>query len=205
MTTARQVLLHMVTVVVVPTVLFLVGRSWWGLAGGVALALVWNLACQAARCGRGESLSVVLLLGLGSLLLRSSLALAFHSARMYFLVPSVFTVGMGITYIASAFTSRPLLEQIVGEFVPESMLERHPGLRGGLLRKATLVYGVEQLVSAAASIGLMYRISTGSYAAVHPMVSWLVLGVCAIVAWPVFRRELTILRRNRPELQPQAC
>ena len=147
--------------------------------------------------GWGQALSAVLLLGLAGLALRSSLAVAFHSARMYFLAPTVFTAGTGVTYIASAFTSTPLVSRIVGEFVPDSVLAGHEHILGGLLRKGTLFYGIEQLLTAAISVGMLLELSTTAYAAIHPIVSWLVLAGCALLALPLFRKELVVVRHAR--------
>lgn len=188
---------HLIVVVVMPTLCFLCGRQWWGLAGGVALALAWNLGCQAVRCLRGHALSAVLLLGLTGLLLRSSLAVVFHSARMYFLAPAVFTAGTGLAYIVSVFSPTPLVARIVGEFVPDSLLGQHERIPG-LLRKGTLFYGIEQVVSALISVGMVFHLSTTTYATIHPMTSSLVLLVCAAVALPLFRQEIGALVASRP-------
>lgn len=199
---ATKAVPHLVVVVVMPTVCFLAGCHWWGLAGGVGLALTWNLGGQTVRWARGQPLSAVLFLGLGGLLLRSLLAVTFHSARMYFLVPAVFTAGTAMAYIASAFTPTPLVARIVGEFVPESFLTEHEHIRNGLLRKGTLFYGVEQLLSAVISMAMVYRMSTTAYAAIHPVVSWLILAGCVLLALPLFRREVALVARTISSQHP---
>ena len=177
-----------------PAACFVVGRAWWGLAGGIGLTLGWNLGYQSVRWIRGRPLSVVLLLSLAGLVLRSSIALILHSARMYFLAPAVMTAVVGLAYIGSAFTSTPLVTRIAAEFVSEQTLGRPGHLSASLLRKGTLFYGCEQVLSAAVSVAMIYRLSSTTYAAVHPVASWLVLAVCGAVALPLFRRDLGLIR-----------
>jgi hypothetical protein len=185
---------RLLTLIVAPTACFLLGRAWWGLAGGIGLGLAWNLGFQLVRWARGQAFSAVLLLGLTGLVARSSLALTFHSARMYFLVPSVLTAATAVAYIASSFTAKPLGARIVGEFLGEQVLAGSTTGRADFLRKGTLFYGVEQLISAATSIVLVLRLPTTAYATVHPPVSWLVLGTCMVLAMPLFRTEVALLR-----------
>ena len=67
-------------------------------------------------------------------------------------------------------------------------------IQGGLLGKGTLFYGIEQLLTAAISVGMLLELSTTAYAPIHPIVSWLVLAGCALLAWPLFRKELVVVR-----------
>lgn len=187
---AAKAVPHVVVVVVMPSLCFLAGRSWWGLAWGVGLVLAWNFGCQIVRWVRGEQLSTVLILALGGLLIRSSLAVAFHSARLYFLAPAVLTAGTGVAYIASAFTPTPLVARLTAEFIPDSVMDIDDAGLARLLRKGTLFYGIEQLLISAMSVLMVFDLSTTTYAAVHPLISWVVFVLCSGLALPLFRKDI---------------
>ena len=191
---ASRAVPHLVVVAVMPTVWFLVGRSLWGLAGGVGLALAWNLGCQASRWARGQAFSTLLVLNLAGLVLRSALAVGLHSARLYFIAPALFTAGTGAAYFASAFTPTPLLTRVLSEFIPHVATNGDQPGSARILRKCSLFYGVEQLTTSIVSIGMVFQLSTTTYAAIHPVVSWLVLGACVAIALPIFWKDLPLVR-----------
>jgi hypothetical protein len=176
---------------VIPAVLFLVGRSAWGLAGGVILTLAWNVGFQAIRGVRGQPFSAILLLGLAELAIRSSAALALHSTRAYFVAPAVMTAMVGAAFIGSAFTTRPLAARVFWEIVPDTLLGRDDPRAAGLLRNAGVLYGGQQMAVAGVSILMLGTLSTTSYVAIHPMLSWVALGFLALAAAPMLRRHLS--------------
>jgi hypothetical protein len=178
---------------VIPAVLFLVGRSAWGLGGAVMLTLAWNVGLQAIRGVQGQPLSAILLLGMAELAIRSSAALALHSARAYFVAPAVMTAIVGAAFIATAFTSRPLAARVFWEIVPDTVIGRDDPRAARLLRNASVLYGSQQMAVAGVSILMLSTMSTTSYVAIHPMLSWVALGLLALAATPMLRRHLSHL------------
>lgn len=126
---------HLLVVVAMPAVCFLLGRSWWGLTGGVILALTWNCGCQAVRWWRGQPFSAVLAVSITELSVKTALALGMHSARAYFLAPAIMTAGLGAAYITSTFTGSPLLSRMVQEFLPIGFIRADDPHLARLLRK----------------------------------------------------------------------
>lgn len=172
-----------------PAACFIVGRNLWGLAGGVGAALVWGAAAQAWRMLRGEPCSAILLLGLIGLVVRSSVALSLHSARLYFIAPAVVTALTGVAYITSGLCGTPLLGRMVGELVPSTIIDTGGSRWRGLLRMASILYGSEQIIVACLSVFMVTKVSPSTYAAVHPMLSWAVLAVGVGLAAPLLRAE----------------
>ena len=167
-----------------PAVCFIEGRHLWGLVGGVVLALAWNGVAQAARILRGQSWSGILLVGLIGLVMRGSLALALHSARMYFVAPAVITAITGAAYVLSVFTPMPLVTRMFAELVPRNVVDPgHPRWRR-ILRRGTVFYGIEQIGMAVLSLFMVVRMSPTTYAAVHPVISSAVFAVAVAVALP---------------------
>ena len=170
-----------------PAVCFIVGRHLWGLVGAVLLALTWNLGAQAVRLLAGRDWSGILLLNLIGMALRGGLALGLNSARMYFVAPAVVTAITGLVYVVSAFTGTPLGARMLAELVPPSVLDPRSQRWRRLLRKGSVLYGLEQVLVAAVSVLLVGRLAPTTYAAVHPVISWAVLVVVAAVAVPLLR------------------
>ena len=187
---AIKALPNLVIAAVVPALCFFVGRHLWGLGGAVALAVVWNGSCQAVRRISGHPLSGLLLIGSIGLVIRASVALALNSSRVFFIVPAIVTAATGAMYVASGCTSSRLMTLLAADLVPDSVLDVSDARVGRLLRAASVLYGAEQLLIAVVSIVMLINLSTTVYVAVHPLVSWAVLGLVIAIAVPFFRQEL---------------
>lgn len=183
----RRAVPNLLVSAVGPALCFIVGRGLWGLLGGVGLALLWNASAQVLRIMRGGDWSALLAVGLVCLVGRCSLALAFHSARMYFVAPAVVTAATGAVYVWSAFTSAPLVARMFSELVPPEVVDPTSPRWQRALRRGTVLYGAEQMGVAALSLFLVANMSPTTYAAVHPAVSAGVFAVVAFAALPLLR------------------
>jgi intracellular septation protein A len=175
---------HLFIAAVVPSVCFVVGRDLWGLGGAVGLALGWNAACQTIRWRRGRPWSGLLVIGSVSLVLKATVALAMNSAQMFFLAPAVVTVLIGGIYIGSAFGPTPLVNRVVADLVPRSILDVEDPCVRTLLRIGSVIYGVEQMVAAVVSIIMVVHLSTTTYVALHELVSFAIFGLVVAIAVP---------------------
>lgn len=185
----RRALPNLLISAVGPAACFIGGRHLWGLAGGVALALLWNAAAQLGRILRGRSWSGILLVGLIGLVTRGTLALALNSARLYFVAPAVVTAISGVVYVSSAFTRSPLVSRMFSELVPPEVADPASPRWGRALRRGTIAYGTEQIGVAVLSIFMVGRMAPTTYAAVHPVVSWACFGLVALAALPFLRPD----------------
>jgi hypothetical protein len=202
---AAKALPNLVIVAVVPAVCFLVGRRLWGLSGAIALTLVWNGSCQALRRLLGKPLSGLLIIGSVGLVLRASAALVLNSARVFFIVPAIVTAITGAVYVASGCRSSRLMALVAADVMPESVLDVTDARVARLLRAGSVLYGAEQVLIAAVSIVMVTNLSTTAYVAVHPLVSWAVLGLVIAVAIPFFQQELRqVASAHRPALTSTA-
>lgn len=196
----RRAVPNLLVSAVGPAVCFIEGRHLWGLVGGVVLALAWNGVAQAGRILRGQPWSGILLVGLIGMVMRGSLALALHSARMYFVAPAVVTAITGAAYVMSIFTPMPLVTRMFAELVPPSVVDPgHPRWRR-ILRRGTFLYGIEQIGMSALSLFMVIRMSPSTYAALHPVISSAVFALVAAIALPF----LWPGRRGASRRQPAA-
>jgi intracellular septation protein A len=189
---------------VIPAACFLLGRHEWGLIGGVVLVVLWSLAYQAARWFKTRSISGLILIYLMVLALRSTGAIAFNSARMFYITPLIVTFIGGGVFIASGLLSRPLVSPIVNELVPNTVLDcKDPKVRSVMV-KITYLYGAEQLVCAAVLTVMVLNMSTTLYVTTHGVVSTLIMGLMVLAGIPLVWRELrTLIQWEKPV--PQAA
>ncbi len=186
---------------IIPMACFLIGERIWGLMDAICLALAWNGAYQAARWLRGRPVSGLLLLGLIEMVLRGSAALALRSVQVFFMAPAIVTAVVGAAFAGSGLLSKPLIGSIVADLVPDSVVDLDNPHATRVLRKASVVYGAEQLLIAVISILMILNLSATTYVAVHPLVSWPVLGLAVAGAAPFFREDLrSVLLKRQPEL-----
>jgi intracellular septation protein A len=188
---------------IIPAVLFLAGRHEWGLTGGIVLVVLWSASYTAARWIRTRSISGLVILYLVVLGLRGATAVAFHSASMFFITPSIITAIGGCVFIASALLSKPLVSPIINELVPTSVLDaRDPRVRSVMV-KISVLYGVEQLVCAAVLIVMVLNLSTTVYVTTHGAVSWFIMGLMFLVGIPLVWKELrTLIHWEHPAQEP---
>ena len=193
---ARHAAPHLLQATVGPSVCFLTGRALWGLNGALALALGWTGSCMALRAFRGKRMSGLLCIGATTLVLRAIVSLAMHSANAFFLAPAVVTAVMGMVYMGSALTRKPLLGRVLGDLVPSSFDLSDPGLLR-ISRIGSFVWGAEQTISAVVSIVLLMHVSTTKYVTMHEPVSWLIFLLVIGAAVPFFWGDIGALRVQR--------
>jgi intracellular septation protein A len=183
----------------VPAVCFIVGRRMWGLMGAICLALAWNGSCQAARWLRGRPLSGLLLIGLIGLIVRGSVAVALHSAQMFFIAPAVVTGICGLLFVGSGLMGRPLITPVVAELVPDSVLDVSDPQVARLMQRISVFYGAEQVVVAFVSVVMVLNLPTTTYLALHTVVSPLVLAAAVSGAGVLMREDLRgVIGRCQP-------
>lgn len=173
-----------------PSACFLTGRALWGLNGALGLALGWTGACMILRAARGRRSSGLLIIGTITLVLRVAVALALRSESAYLLAPTLVTAVIGAVYVASALVGAPLLGRFVGDLVPTAWVDAGDAHLSRLCRIATLVWGAEQILSAAVSLVMISKLSVASYLMVHTVVSWLTLAVVAGAVLPFFWKDV---------------
>lgn len=193
----RQAGPHILEATLGPTACFLTGRALWGIDGALALALGWTGACMGVRQLRGRRMSGLLVIGMTTLLLRAAVSLAMQSERAYLIAPALVTIVMGVIYIGSAMTTKPLLGRVVGDLVPRSWLDADDPRARRLCRIGSVVWGAEQVITAVISLGMIARLPTTTYMMVHEFVSWLICGAVMAAVVPFFWSDLRALRTAR--------
>ena len=191
---------HVIEGIVGPSAAFLAGHAAWGLGGALILAFVWTGSCLGLRIVRHGTPSGLLIIASVSLVLRTSIALVAHSPTAFFLGPDIITAVLGLAFVASAFTSKPLVARVAHDFVPARMLDLADPRAARLCRIASVLWGVEQLTTAAVTAALVFRFSPTKFVALHEPISLGVFVVFMAAALPFVWSDLRLLRRGGPAL-----
>jgi hypothetical protein len=200
----RQAVPRVVEGIVGPSAAFLAGHAVWGLGGALILAFVWTGGCLAVRIARHRAASGLLLLASVSLVLRTVVSLLVRSPKAFFLGPDIVTAGLGVAFLLSALTSKPLLARVAGDFVPTRMLDLSDPRAARLCRIGSALWGGEQLITAAVSCVLVFRLSPTQFVTLHEPIS---IGVFLIVmgaALPFFWSQVRSLYDARPQTRETA-
>jgi hypothetical protein len=180
-----------------PAACFLTGRALWGLNGALALALAWTGGCMGLRAVRGQRSNGLLMIGAATLVLRVAVSFALRSESAYLLAPALVTAALGALYVASALVGTPLLARFAGDLLPASWVESGDAPLLRLCRIGSVVWGVEQIVSAAISLVMISNLSVPTYLMVHEIVSWATFGVVIGAVLPFFWKDFRALKNAR--------
>jgi hypothetical protein len=123
---------------------------------------------QFARRGR---VSGMLLMTVFMVTLRAVAAVASGQVVVYFAVPVAETAGFGLLFLATMWSSEPLIIRLVRDLVPHAAdeLARRPGVVRGL----SLIWMVTYLASGATTLALLTTVPIPIYLGAHQLAGWM--------------------------------
>jgi hypothetical protein len=141
--------------VLVPTALLYLFLHLFGLVAGLSAVLAWCALSVGFRWVVGQHMPGTLLLCVGMLCGRATLALVLSSALVYLLQPVVGSAFMGLLFLGSALVGRPVTMRLARDFVaiPAHLFQRRPIRR--LFTEVALIFGVSRLLDVGMSLGLL--------------------------------------------------
>jgi intracellular septation protein A len=180
---------------VCPTVLFVALLHWLGIGAAIAGGVAWSTAVIVVRRSLGRRVPTIVLLGLGMVFVRATLALVTGSSFVYFLQPTLGTAVAGLLLLGSAVAGRPLVLRLARDFCPlpvDTMSDAH--FRRFFLGLSFL-WGAAQLLNASVTLWLLVSQSVGTYVIARTVMSWsltaAVIGISVVWFTRVIRsREL---------------
>jgi len=151
----RHALPNLLVAKVVPVALFVGFLQITGMHGALAVALAWSIGVIVHRRRSGRPVPGLVLVSTVGLVARTVLALATGSLVAYFLQPTLSTALVGLAFLASALSGRPLAERLARDFCPfDAETAEHPMLRLFFLR-LSLLWAVTSLLNAAVTLWLL--------------------------------------------------
>jgi hypothetical protein len=192
-TILRRLGANLLVACVVPAIVFSSMFAAFGVWPAILAALLWAYGAIGVRALTGRRASGMLLLTAGVLTLRTIVAAAAHSTFVYFLQPVLTDLVIGTTFLVSAYTARPVVARLAGDFYPlTDELHARPGVRR-LFRRLTLMWAAALLAKAGVVFVLLQTQPLGTFvlakAILIPVTNASCIGLTVLVATAVARRE----------------
>ncbi|MBA9005179.1 VC0807 family protein [Thermomonospora cellulosilytica] len=149
--------------VIAPVAVFYAAFVLLGLNGALVAAVTWVYGGIGWRLYRGHGVPGMLLLAALGVTVRAVLAAVTGSPVVYFLQPTLGTLLVSMTFLASVPMRRPLAQKIATDMVPmpEAFL-RHERVHRFFLR-ISLLWSLVFLVNATISLWMLFHESIGTY------------------------------------------
>jgi intracellular septation protein A len=182
---ARHGLPHLIEATVVPAVLFFVVLRLSAFIPAALAAAVWEYAALGRRIATGKRIPALLVLSSVGLTVRTAVAILSGSAFIYFLQPVIVAGIVGMMFLLSAFTPRPLVHRLARDFcpLPDGVTGRTAVRR--LFLGLTLLWAAVNLCNSAFTYWLLTSQPTAVFVLVRGIVSTAlpVVATVATVAW----------------------
>jgi hypothetical protein len=174
-----------------------------GMRGALIAALGWSYAALLKRLVRRQVIPGVLLMGCAVLTVRTAIAFVTGSAFLYFMQPVAATAAVGVAFLVSALTRRPLIDRLARDFCPlEPEMLTHPVTRR-VFRQLSLLWAAVMLANAGVVTWLLLRSSLASFVVERTALSWsLTLAAIAVSTWHFTRSMRRRGIRLRWDLKP---
>jgi uncharacterized membrane protein len=199
-----RVAVSLATAVVAPAVLFATTLMLFNLATAMIVGLAWMVGAMSWRRATGRPVSGLLVLTVGIMTVKTSVALATGNAFIYFVQPVFVDVTVATVFLGSLWSARPIVARLAPDFFPmDARLAARPAVRD-LFRRLTLLWGLVILVKGSVTLWLLVSLSTVNFVLIKGsvIITLTLTAAAATVVWSVIvgRREGVF----RPTRQRQA-
>ncbi|WP_233526313.1 DUF3159 domain-containing protein [Actinomadura spongiicola] len=149
--------------VIAPVAVFYAALTLLGLNGALVAAVAWVYGGIIYRFVRGHPVSGMLLLAAVGVTVRAVTAAATHSAVVYFLQPTLGTLIISLSFLASVPLGRPLAMKLARDMapIPEAFL-KHARVHQFFLR-ISLLWSMVLFTNVAVSLWMLFNESIGMY------------------------------------------
>ena len=189
----RRVGASLLIACVVPAIVFYSLFVALGIWPAIVAALIWSYGAIGFRALTGRRTSGMLLLTAGVLTVRTGVALAAQSTFIYFLQPVLTDLTIGLVFLLSTLTARPLVARMAGDFYPlTEELHARPTVQR-LLRRLTVLWAMALLGKAAVVFVLLESQPLATFVLAKgilvPVTNATCIGLTILAAAAVARRE----------------
>lgn len=151
----RRVALNLLVACAIPATLFYTCLRLEGVWTAIAVALAWSYGAIAWRAATRRRTSGLLLLTAAVMTGRTLVALLTDSTFLYFLQPIISDGLIGVVFLATLATARPMVARLAGDFYPmDDELHLRPRIRR-LFWCLTLGWGLLCVGKATATLWLL--------------------------------------------------
>lgn len=180
--TLRAALPAIAVATLIPLGVFYIGLAVGSVVAAIVASIVYAYGVALYQWVRNRRVSGMLLMTLLMVTLRGLAAAVTGHTFAYFFVPVVETAGFGLLFLATMFTSEPLIVRLARDFVPH-LAEDLAGRRR-LIRWLSATWTLTYLASGATTLVLLLTQSVAVYVTAHEVIGWMwvALGVGASIA-----------------------
>ncbi|GAA4639845.1 hypothetical protein GCM10023196_103080 [Actinoallomurus vinaceus] len=173
---------------IAPVVVFYAGLILLGLNGALVTAVAWVYGGILVRVVRRRPVPGTLLLAALGVTARAALAAVTGSAVVYFLQPTLGTMLVALSFLASVPLGRPLAAKVATDLVPlpEAFLAHHRVRRFFL--RISLLWSLTFTLNTAISLWLLFNQSIGTYLWVRTTAVGLLGAVAVLISVWGFKR-----------------
>jgi hypothetical protein len=201
---ARGALPAVLVASLIPLALFYLALAAGSMVWAIVVSVVYAYGLAAVQYSRSRRVSGMLLMTVFMVSVRAIGAAASGQVLVYFALPVAETAGFALLFVATLWTSEPLIVRIVRDLVPhvaDDLAERR-----ALIRGLSFIWMATYLASGATTLALLTTVSLPVYMGAHQVAGWCwVAGGIALSVGLCQRRGAGLLRlalSHRAGLQP---
>jgi hypothetical protein len=202
---ARAALPATAVATLIPLALFYVVLAAGSMMGAIVVSVVYAYALAGFQYARWRRVSGMLLMTVFMVTLRAVAAAASGQVLVYFAIPVAETAGFALLFVATLWTSEPLIVRLARDLVPH-VADDLAGRRA-LIRGLSLIWMVTYLASGATTLALLTTVSLPVYMGAHQIAGWCWVAGGIAVSIALCRRHgggllRAALFHHGPALQP---
>ncbi len=182
---ARGAMPAVLVATLIPLVLFYVALSAGSVLWAIGVSVAYAYSVAAYQHFRRRRVSGMLLMTVFMATVRAVTAIVSGHPLVYFAIPVVETAGFGLMFLATMFSSEPLVVRLARDLVPGAA----EGLaaRRSLIRSLSLVWTVTYLGSGATTLVLLTTTPMRVFLGAHTLTGWFWTGSGAAVSFLICR------------------
>lgn len=177
---ARGAMPAVLVATLIPLVLFYAALSAGSVLWAIGVSVAYAYGVAGYQHFRRRRVSGMLLVTVFMATVRAVTAILSGHALVYFAIPVVETAGFGLMFVATMFSSEPLVVRLARDLVPGAA----EGLaaRRSLIRALSLVWTVTYLGSGATTLVLLTTTPMRVFLGAHTLTGWLWTGSGALAS-----------------------
>ena len=171
----------------IPMALFYLTLAAGSIVWAIGVSVLYAYGFAAFQYRRRRRVSGMLLMTVFMVTVRAVSAVASGHSMVYFAIPVAETAGFGLMFVATMWTSEPLIVRLVRDLVPH--LADDLATRRALIRGLSLIWMVTYLASGATTLTLLTTVSLPVYLGAHQMAGWCWVGGGVALSVSLCRRR----------------
>jgi hypothetical protein len=171
----------------IPLALFYLTLAAGSMVWAIGVSVVYAYGFAAFQYGRRRRISGMLLMTVFMVTIRAVSAAASGEAFVYFAIPVVETAGFALMFVATLWTSEPLIVRLVRDLVPH--VAEDLSSRRTLIRGLSVIWMITYLASGATTFALLTTVPLPVYMGAHQIIGWCWVGGGLALSFSLCRRR----------------